>query len=100
MVTPNRKKWRHEATWPERWFDQLAEKYHTPAALLERMLRPDDLTHEIAVLIARAVREEARELDRAPLRERVRRKRSKDWFDRLVVERWRLDRERKQDEDE
>lgn len=94
-----RKRQRHEATWPERWFDQLAEKYHTPASLLERMLQPNDLIHEIAVLIARAVREEARELDRATLQERVRRKRSTDWFDQLVVERWRLDRESKKHEE-
>lgn len=78
---------RSEATWPERWFDQLAEKYHTPPVLLERLLTPDDLIHEIARLIADTVIAEARAFAEAPAKERVARKQSTDWFDGLVVER-------------
>jgi hypothetical protein len=66
--------------------------------MLERMLDHHDLQHEIAVLIAKAVKEEARDLARASFAERIKRKRSKDWFDQLVVARWRLDEERRKAE--
>jgi hypothetical protein len=78
---------RSEAIWPERWFDQLAEKYHTPAALLERVLTPDDLIHEMARLIADAVIAEAKAFAESSAKERVARKKSTDWFDQLIVER-------------
>jgi hypothetical protein len=78
---------RSEAIWPERWFDRLAEKYHTPPALLERLLTPDDLIHEVARLIADAVVAEAKDFAAAPAKDRVARKQSADWFDILVVER-------------
>jgi hypothetical protein len=90
---------RREALWPEHWFDRLAEKYHTPAAILERLLDPGDLHHEIARLIADAVIGEARELARASAQERIRKKRSKDWFDQLVVARWRQDSEKTEQKD-
>lgn len=91
-----------------RWFDRLAERYHTPAALLEQLLTPADLQHEIARLIADAVISQAWELgpaadkhDRqARMRRRLKLKRSKDWFDQLVVERWRTDEDRRQAEKE
>jgi hypothetical protein len=50
------------------------------------------------VLIADAVKDEARDMARLKPQERVKRKMSTDWFDQLVVARWRLDEERRKAE--
>lgn len=74
-----------------------------PAAVLAQQLRPADLQHEIARLIADAVIRQARDLGPAPdkherlarMRRRLRLKRSTDWFDQLVIARWRVDEARR-----
>ena len=86
-----------------RWLDRLSEKYAQPAAVLAAQLTPRELQHEIARLVADAVMREARDLGPSPdkqerlarMRRRLRLKQSDDWFDQLILERWRLDETRR-----
>lgn len=69
--------------------DQLAKKYHTPASVLERLLSPLDLQHEIAVLWADALRDEAHSLKTMKAKERTEYSRKTGWFERLAYELYR-----------
>jgi hypothetical protein len=92
---------RRSALWYERWLRLLAEKYEVPITSLER-LDPDALSYEIAWMLAESVLREARDLAseggtkeevRDRMRKRVKMKSSKDWFDKLVCERWHLEKQ-------
>lgn len=86
-----------------RWLDRLSEKYGQPTAVLGAQLSRLELQHEIARLIADAVVREARDLGPSPdkqerlarMRRRLKLKQSTDWFDQLILERWRLDETRR-----
>lgn len=75
---------------------RLSDRYTRPVAELERLFDAGALAHEIAILLADSIIEQARHFRALPTdkaarealrKERTRIKHSNDWFDRLIAAR-------------
>lgn len=67
------------------WLRRVAEKYHRPVSDFDTFTS-EDVTHEIAALLADYVREQARTFNTLKGAERLKMLASTDWIDTLAVE--------------